>query len=107
MCGSLGCLGVLAVDAPAEAGRRSGQARIVFFKSRNCPNCPRVYQLLVKLLREKGLDESVVEVRDISDPDAKTDLLMLGVLSVPCVVVGGKVLVNPSEDALRRALEAL
>ena len=79
-------------------------AKIVFFKSKDCPNCPRVYAILLKLLGEKGLSEDVVEVRDIGDPEAKTDLIMLGALSVPTVVVGKKVLVNPTESELRRAL---
>ncbi|RLE94515.1 MAG: hypothetical protein DRN04_02955 [Thermoprotei archaeon] len=84
--------------------------KIEFFKSKTCVVCPKVRELLKKILAEKGLRyEEVVIERDISeDPEALTDLLMLNALSVPVVKIKDTILYEQDavkEDKLREAVE--
>lgn len=57
-----------------------------FFKSKNCPSCPKAEQNLAELMAELGIKEKV-ETFDISTDDGRIEALNNMVMSSPSIVL--------------------
>jgi glutaredoxin len=85
---------------------------IEVFTKPNCPRCPVAKSLLKKALAARGLKyEEVVKERNVEeDPEAMTDLLMLGSASTPTLKIGDRVLIGEEatqEKAVEEAIDRL
>jgi len=65
-----------------------------------CSKCRKAFEVVEAFVREKGLAHDVVKVEDIEE------MLKLGVLSTPAVVIEGKVVLK-GRVPRRRDLEKL
>jgi glutaredoxin len=63
---------------------------VTFFKSKDCPQCPRAQQVLEEAVQELGTDISVRYV-DISTPDGRIEALNNMVMNTPSVVIDEEV----------------
>lgn len=59
---------------------------VTFFKSKDCPQCPRAQQVLEETIEELGADISVRYV-DISTQDGRIEALNNMVMNTPSLVV--------------------
>lgn len=66
-----------------------------------CPKCKTLEEMTRKVVRENGLDATIIKVDDIMD------IMKFNILTTPALVVDGKILIKgriPSEDEIRQLL---
>lgn len=67
-----------------------------------CDRCEKVYSLVTKCVAEGGMDATIEKVEDL------IEIVKLGVMSVPAIMIDGKVVMAgqvPSEKQVKSYLE--
>lgn len=73
--------------------------KVIIYSSRNCSNCT----LAKKHLEERGVE---FEVRDVKNKDYRNELLAMGYMGVPLIIIGGKEIFGFNPQEIDKALEA-